>query len=243
MKPVITLTAGDNYIYLYTYGNNKAIVIDPGQADTVLNALSENNLHLTSVLLTHHHFDHTGGVKKLTEKTGCQVISSKHSQMPDSENFSLSKIATPGHTKDSLCYYIQPSNENAPVVFTGDTLFIGGCGRPMECDEKTMWDSLKKIIDLPDQTQLYPGHNYTAENYEFALTIDPDNEQLKQLLKSARQSDQQGLKNVPSTVSKEKSTNIFLRACSPQIKAALEMPNASDAETFSELRKRKNIFG
>ena len=105
-----------------------------------------------------------------------------------------------------------------------------------------MWDSLQKLAALPDQTLLYCGHDYTLENYEFALMIEPNNPEIKNRLSDIRQKQQQGKLTVPSTMSQEKATNIFLRASTPEIKAALNMPHAGDAEVFAELRRRKDRF-
>jgi hydroxyacylglutathione hydrolase len=106
-----------------------------------------------------------------------------------------------------------------------------------------LWKSLQKLTALPDDTLIYPGHNYTAENYEFALTIEPDNTDVMSKLEDAREAQRQGLPTVPSTVLQEKTTNIFLNSNKNEIKTALNMANAADAQVFTELRRRKNIFG
>jgi len=244
MEPVITISAlGDNYIYLYRYYRNNAFAVDPGEAKAVLEVLKKHGLNLTDVLITHRHFDHTAGIETLKERTGCKVIGGENEEILLVGNVKIQVIATPGHTRDSVCYYVQPSGEHSGLLFTGDTLFVGGCGRPIECDARTLWQSLQKLTALPNDTLLYPGHNYTAENYEFALTIEPNNTDVKARLDDARQAQRQGLPTVPSTILQEKTTNIFLKANRHEIKAALNMPNAADAEVFTELRRRKNIFG
>ena len=144
-------------------------------------------------------------------------------------------IATPGHTATSICYYIHPTKDNPGILFTGDTLFTGGCGRIFESNAETMWNSLKKIAALPNDTLVYPGHNYTQENYQFALTIDPQNQPIKKRLEQANFAP-------PSTIAQEKQTNIFLQANTPQIKKALEIPTASNPETFAKLRRKKDTF-
>ena len=131
-------------------------------------------------------------------------------------------IATPGHTATSVCYYIRPTKDSPGILFTGDTLFTGGCGRIFESNAETMWNSLKKIAALPNDTLVYPGHNYTQENYQFALTIDPQNQPIRNLLGKANFTP-------PSTIAQEKQTNIFLQANTPQ--------------TFAKLRRRKDTFG
>jgi hydroxyacylglutathione hydrolase len=244
MEPVITIPAlGDNYIYLYRYRPNNAFVVDPGDAGPVFKALEKYKINLTNALSTHHHSDHTAGIEDLKNKTGCKVIAFGEPEFLRLENVDIKIIATPGHTRDSVCYYVQPSEEHAGVLFTGDTLFIGGCGRPMECDVSILWDSLRKIAALPDDTLLYPGHDYTAENYEFALTIEPDNKVVEKCIQEIRDCQQSGRPTVPSSIGKEKMTNVFLRADDPQIKTAINIPNAAASEVFAELRRRKNIFG
>ena len=244
MEPVITISAlGDNYIYLCRYYRNDAFAVDPGEAKAVLEVLKKHGLNLTDVLITHRHFDHTAGIETLKERTGCKVIGGEKEKVLLVGNVNIQVIATPGHTRDSVCYYVQPSEKHRGLLLTGDTLFVGGCGRPIECDAKTLWQSLQKLTALPNDTLLYPGHNYTAENYEFALTIEPNNSDVKSRLEDARKAHRQGLPTVPSTILQEKTTNIFLRANRHEIKATVNMPNAADAEVFAELRRRKNIFG
>ncbi len=152
-------------------------------------------------------------------------------------------IATPGHTRTSVCYYMLPTNDNKnSIVWTGDTLFVGGCGRIIECDAEVMWNSLNKLASLPEQTLVYCGHDYTVENYEFALTIEPENEAVKQCLKRTKQAQKEARPTAPSTILQERLTNPFLRADAPELKNALHMPKASPVEVLSELRRRKDVF-
>jgi len=256
MEPVITLPAlGDNYIYLYQCDKNNTLVVDPGDGSTVLGVLEDQGLALTTVLATHHHFDHVSGVKELKKKTGCEIIGSDKNSISvidrvvrDRDVIEIGStkivvITTQGHTQDSVCYYVQPSKEHSGILFTGDTLFIGGCGRPIECDALIMWDSLQKLAALPDDTLVYPGHNYTEENYEFALTIEPNNTLVKRSLQTIKKWQRLGKPTVPSNIGQERATNIFLRADHPEIKSALNMSNSTGSEVFAELRRRKNIFG
>jgi hydroxyacylglutathione hydrolase len=244
MEPVITIPAlGDNYIYLYRYSQKNAFVVDPGDARDVLKALEKYRLNLTDALGTHRHFDHTAGMEYLKKKTACKLIFVEEAQIFHIGNVNIQIVATPGHTRDSVCYYVQPSEKHSGVLFTGDTLFIGGCGRPIECDASIMWNSLQKIAALPDDTPVYPGHDYTEENYEFALTIEPNNEVVKKCLQEIKKWRKQGKPIVPSNIGQERATNVFLRADDPEIKSALDMPNATSAEVFAELRRRKNVFG
>ena len=244
MEQVITIAAlGDNYIYLYCCDQNNAFVIDPASAKAALNALEKYNLNLICALATHHHFDHTGGIKELKKKTGCDVIAANKTETLHIADIDVQVIPTPGHTQDSVCYYVQPSKKHNSILFTGDTLFIGGCGRPIECDASTMWNSLQKIADLPDNTLVYPGHDYTEENYEFALTIEPNNNLVKKALQTIKDCQKLGRPTVPSNIGREKATNIFLRSDDSNIKSTLNMLDSTDADVFAELRRRKNLFG
>ena len=246
MEPVIIIPAlSDNFAYLFRYQNNKAIAIDPADPSPVLNQIKNHNLKLTAVLTTHHHADHTAGAKELKQKTNCTTITDNQNftngQTLNFDSCTIKIITTPGHTADSACFYIPQTENNNGILFTGDTLFIAGCGRPIENNPATMWHSLQKLTALPDSTFLYPGHDYTKENYQFALTIEPRNKTIQKLLEDISQN--QGKSAVPSTIALEKQTNVFLRADTPEIKTAVNMPNATDAEAFAELRRRKNIFG
>ena len=211
MNSVITIPAfGDNYIYLYRYDQNKAITIDPGDSSPVLKALEKHSLHLTTILATHHHWDHIGGISELKKKTGCKIIGGDKQRINGIDcvvedghvltfgNLTINVISTPGHTRTGICYYI-PQNQEDGILFTGDTLFIGGCGRLLECDAKTMWNSLQKLASLPENIKVYCGHDYTGENYEFALSIEPDNQISRQQLDDVRKSGQ----TVPSTILQE----------------------------------------
>jgi hydroxyacylglutathione hydrolase len=153
-------------------------------------------------------------------------------------------IATPGHTKTSVCYHAIPADSDAAgILYTGDTLFVGGCGRPIECDASVLWESLCKLAALPDETLVYCGHDYTLENYEFAVSIVPEMGVLRERLNQVQKAVEYGHATVPSTVAQEKATNIFLLADHPEVRAALDITDAAPEEVFAELRHRKNTFG
>ncbi|MBN2138945.1 MAG: hydroxyacylglutathione hydrolase [Sedimentisphaerales bacterium] len=249
MNRVTTIRAfDDNFIYLCEHVGGVVFVVDPGDSTAVFDILKARGLTLSAILLTHHHFDHVQGAGRVKSASGCEVVALRGSRVSgvdrcigDGETMELGPVrvrllATPGHTADSVCYYVGPFEGECGMLFTGDTLFTGGCGRLLECDARTMWDSLGKIAALPEDTLVYPGHDYTQENYEFALTIEPGNKAVQGLLGS-------GDFAPPSTISREKETNIFLRATCGEVKAALAMPDAPDSEVFAELRRRKDIFG
>ena len=252
MNSVITIPAlGDNLVYLYRYNQSDCLVVDPGDCSSVLRILTEQGLSLKMILVTHHHWDHTGGIAELKQKTGCKVIGGDKrrirgidqpvddGQILTAVDGGIQVIATPGHSSTSLCYYLPPLGDHASgILWTGDTLFVGGCGRLFEGDAKSMWESLQKLASLPDDTLIYCGHDYTLENYEFALSIEPENQTVKQRLNDIRQTGQ----TVPTTMLQERATNVFLRAGTPEVKAALSMPQAADFEIFAELRRRKDVF-
>jgi len=256
MDSVITIPAlGDNLMYLVRYDGNDSFVVDSGDASSVLRILKRHSLSLRAILLTHHHWDHVAGATELKQETGCEVIAGDGGRSRDVDkavengqiltmgNAKIQVLATPGHTRASVCYYMQPSNDGrGGFLWTGDTLFVGGCGRIFECDPGTMWESLLELASLPNDTLVYCGHDYTLENYEFALSIEPDNEVVKRRLDEVKQAQRRGEQTVPSNISQEKATNPFLRAGAPELKAALGMADAPAVEVFAELRRRKDVF-
>jgi hydroxyacylglutathione hydrolase len=222
----------DNFIWLYAYSDGKAFAIDPGDSQPVLQTLKKYNLSLTAVLLTHHHWDHTGGVGQLKKVTGCQVIAADtriaeadvivaDDQIMKFDAINLKAILTPGHTKKSVCYFLEGQQNSKPILWTGDTLFLGGCGRVFETDMATMFQSLNKLKSLPDDTIICPGHDYTQENYRFALTIEPGNKEIQNAAKYAA-------KHSTSTLSQQIQINVFLKA--------------ENLETFTKLRQAKDVF-
>lgn len=238
MRKIIIIPAmGDNLIYLCEYEAGKAFVVDPGDAKCVVSAIKKHGLTLSHILITHDHFDHCGGAETLTDKFGCEVVSPSGKISIGSEEVTV--IATPGHTAGSVCYYLGAVEADSPVVFTGDTLFVSGCGRIFECDARTMYDSLLKLAALDDETVIYPGHDYTDENYRFALQFDSKNKIIHDRLIEIKTDPTSAF---TSTVGLEKQTNPFLRASLPGIKAALNMAGATDIEAFAELRRRKDSF-
>ncbi|MCP4450979.1 MAG: hydroxyacylglutathione hydrolase [Planctomycetes bacterium] len=225
---------GDNWIYVLEYEPGKALAVDPGESTGVLECLKAKSLGLTTILVTHHHLDHVGGVLELKKKTGCQVVGADASRIKgldrlvhDGETIEMGPvtfdvIAAPGHTSTSVCYYSADIKPNA-VVFTGDTLFIGGCGRLFEGSAQQMYESLARLARLPDATLVCCGHDYTVENLAFAQTIEPGDDQICEQLKRARQEPMRD-----STLEQERQTNVFLRATCVQ--------------EFARRRKLKDAF-
>ncbi len=206
-----------------SYAPGRAIVVDPGEAGRVLAQLGDNQL--THILLTHHHPDHSGGVAELQSRFGARLINNT------SACFSLGAlkievIETPGHTADSCCFHVYEAERH--LLFSGDTLFVGGCGRLFECAAPTMYASLQRLKLLPAQTEVFAGHNYTAENYAFASLIEPRNGVFIERLAWAQAADEDVQPTVPSSLGEELRSNIFMLA--------------PDVRTFSQLRERKNSF-
>ena len=238
---------GDNYIYVVEYEPGVCFTVDPGDAKPVQAFIKKHNLKLTHIFVTHHHFDHIGGVGALKKMYGCEVIGPdgqriagidslvKDSDIIELGDVSIRCIATPGHTATGICYFVTRKGMDAPLLFTGDTLFVCGCGRLFECDGETMFESLNKLTTLPDESLVYPGHDYTEENLQFALTIEPENEALQKKISEIQavfaQQNPRGHGppyTVPSMLAEEKRLNPFLKAKTWQ--------------DFTELRRKKDVF-
>jgi len=231
---------GDNYIYLAEYALGMCFVVDPGDAGPVLKELNRTDLQLTHVLITHHHADHIGGVGLLKKQFGCEVVGPDAKRIAgldtvagDGDIIELGDvkircIAAPGHTATSVCYYVTDGSRQTPALFTGDTLFVCGCGRMFECGGETMFTSMQKLAALQGDTLVYPGHDYTEENVRFALTFDPDNEALRKKLALVENQNRTGQPTVPSTMAEEKRLNPFLKA--------------ADWQCFADLRQKKDVF-
>jgi hydroxyacylglutathione hydrolase len=241
----------DNYgVLIHDTETGLTASIDAPDAAAVKAALAEKGWKLTHILTTHHHNDHVEGNSALKEETGCEIIGPRAGTNPipglDREvgegdtfrfgSFEVQVIETPGHTLDHIAYVIP----EAKVAFVGDTLFAMGCGRVFEGTREMMWNSLKKLRQLPPETTVYAGHEYTLANARFALTIEPANADLK-----ARAAEVESLRaarkpTLPTTIAKELATNPFLRACEPAVKSALAMQDAEDWQVFGEIRSRKD---
>jgi hydroxyacylglutathione hydrolase len=246
------LCGQDNFIYLLCNSRGQSVVIDPGMAEQVLAVLEKQKLKLTHILLTHHHADHTGGIETLKAKYSCRVIGPdlqriarldefvQDGQILNLSGLSIRVLFTPGHTRTSVCYVLESATGQPTAVFTGDTLFIGGCGRCFEGSAQQMHQSLTKIAALPQDTLVYPGHDYTLENYQFALTVEPDNAITRKRLLELEEKG--SMSATPSTIKLEKQTNPFLRTQSLSIRKTLKMPDEPDWEVFGCLREKKNHF-
>ena len=218
-------------------------------ADWILQA---TGWRLSDILVTHHHADHTGGIAELKARHGCRVTAPRHeaARIPavdatvgagDTANLGNLRgrvIETPGHTAGHISYFFDADR----LAFVGDTLFSIGCGRVIEGTHPMMWDSLLKLRALPDDFRLYCGHEYTAANVRFALTIEPDNTALKARAEEVARLRAANKPTVPTMMGEEKKANVFLRADDPSVAATLHMKGANAADVFGELRERKNKF-
>jgi hydroxyacylglutathione hydrolase len=243
----------DNYIWLLERGG-EAIIVDPGDAAPVREVLDARGLKLVSIVVTHHHADHVGGVPELVQAYGVDVYGPMHSPFPGidhrllegdrvrlfGEEFQVLEV--PGHTLDHIAYW----SEGLGVLFCGDTLFACGCGRLFEGTAQQMSASLGKFAALPEDTRVYCAHEYTASNIRFALAVEPGNVEL------ARRRDQcQALRardepTVPSSIGLELTTNPFLRCAVPAVQsAAREKGKAAGSDAvsvFAALRSWKDHF-
>jgi hydroxyacylglutathione hydrolase len=247
----------DNYIWmLHTQG--KAWVVDPGEADPVLRALSDHQLELAGILITHHHGDHVGGVNRLTAEyphtkvfgPAKESLNFTYSGVTEGEDLEIfgtrvSVIDVPGHTAGHVAYFLNP-DQIAPILFCGDTLFSGGCGRLFEGTPSQMHESLRKLASYPSATRVCCAHEYTLANLRFAITVEPDNLDLQAYVQSCRSLRDAELPTLPSTIGTELQINPFLRCVEPTVIASAETrANArldGPAEVLGVLREWKNSF-
>ena len=246
---VTLIPSSDNYIYLVQWDGGGAVV-DPSVAGTVLQAAERQGVDVGLVLATHGHGDHVAGIPKLKRMTGAQVVGPRGARIPavDREVGAGDRIAlgpveaevmeTPGHTRADITYYLA----GAGAVFCGDTLFAGGCGRLFECRPEVMWRSLRRLRDLPDETRVFCGHEYTETNLAFAASVDPDNAVLRSRIDRVSALRQSGRPTIPSTIGEEKATNPFLRSDAAEIQRSLDLEGAAPVEVFAALRARKDLF-
>ncbi len=214
----------DNYLWLLRRGR-EAVVVDPGDAAPVEQALRADGLRLAAILLTHHHRDHTGGAAALAAQAGCPVYgpageSIAATTVPlcegdtvDALDLRFAVLDTPGHTRGHIAYHC----EDEALLFCGDTLFAAGCGKLFEGTPAQMWRSLRKLAALPDETRVYCAHEYTLSNLRFARLADPGNAAIADRQQAAGAQRARNEPTVPSTIGLERRTNPFMRADEPAI--------------------------
>ncbi len=243
----------DNYAYLiHNPATGETACTDAPEAAPILAALEARGWGLSDILLTHHHFDHTDGVAELVEATGARVTgaAADAARLPrldravsPGETFTVCGQPTlvfdvSGHTIGHIAFY-----QKAPgLLFTGDSLMAGGCGRMFEGTAPVFYAALMQLAALPPETLVCSGHEYTLSNLRFARTIEPKNPDIISREQSVAASRAKGIPTVPSTLAAELATNVFLRAGLPGVKTALNQPDADAAAVFAAIRTRKDTF-
>lgn len=243
----------DNYGYLvHDPVSGSTAAIDTPEASAIEAALAERGWHLTHILNTHHHYDHAGGNEALKAHWHCTVVGAAGDaaripgidlRVSEGDLVALGAhvaqvFEVPGHTSGHIAYYFA----DAGAVFVGDTLFALGCGRLFEGTPAQMWDSLGKLMRLPDDTRVYCAHEYTASNARFALSVEPENPALVARAETIRTLRAEGKPTVPSTIGLEKATNPFLRVESAELQRSVDRVGADAVEIFAETRRRKDHF-
>lgn len=252
MRVVAVPCLSDNYAYLVVpAGSTEAVVIDPSEAAPVARALAHEGLDLAAILATHHHHDHVGGIEELRARFGAVAVYAHASdagrvpgqtdRVEDGRRFTAAGLEAlplhvPGHTLGAVAYVIEDA------VFTGDTLFVAGCGRLFEGTAEQMHASLNgKLARLPVETAVYCGHEYTAANLRFAAAMEPGNEAVREKVARVAELRAGGAPTVPSTIGEELATNPFLRVGSAEIRA--RFPEATtDVEVLAAVRRAKDSF-
>lgn len=247
----------DNYLWLLHDGHS-ALVVDPGDALPVLDALRTLRLRLATILVTHHHRDHTGGVAALREATGATVHGPWGEPIPqpcvahrDGERLAAlglpwQVLAVPGHTAAHIAWYCDDV-DGAPLLFCGDTLFSAGCGRLFEGTPAQMLASLDRLAALPDATQVCCAHEYTLSNLRFAQAVEPGNAEVAEHTRRCEALRAAAQPTLSSRIGLERRISPFLRSREPTVRAALQAQgrlheSATDAEAFAALREWKNEF-
>ena len=237
----------DNYAYLVVQGRTAAVV-DPSQADPVLRAIDQHRLKLTEIWLTHHHWDHVGGIEPLIEECPIahvrgsrydadhQRIPRQTDELSDGDSFAFGDavveiIEIPGHTLGAIAFVTEGN------LFSGDTLFIAGCGRVFEGTMEMMSQSLAKLRSLPPDTKVWCGHEYTINNLRFAQTVEPDNPEIASALREATATRQAKRFTVPGRLDRELATNPFLRFDDPCV-----AKGRSPVDSFTAIRQAKDDF-
>ena len=243
----------DNFSYLIKDNQtNTVAIVDPSEFGPCDKRINQKFKKLDFIMNTHHHFDHVGGNTELKKKYGSKILGFEKDKkripaidilLKDCQEFKIGSLSfktifIPGHTLGHIAFYF----EKEKIIFTGDTLFSLGCGRVFEGTYKQMFESLNKIKNLPADTKIYCGHEYTKNNLGFCLKFNPNNNYLKDKEKVIKTKIKNDKPTIPSSIRDEIQTNIFLRYDDPDVKRALDLKNASDLEIFTKLRDLKDNF-
>lgn len=243
----------DNYAYLIRdKQTNKNILVDAPESETIERYLDKNAISLDFILITHHHSDHIDGINYLKQKYSPKIIGAKRDkhrlpnldiEVEEGQNLSVGSktfeiFDVDGHTIGHIAYALFEDN----ALFTGDSLMVMGCGRLFEGTPESMWKSLNKLKQLPEDIMIYSGHEYTRSNIEFALTVDPKN--MKLVARKVKELDkiEKGMPTVPSSLREEMDTNPFLRESAPSIIDNLNIANLDPISRFAKIRALKDSF-
>ena len=253
MKIEIIPCLNDNYSYLIQDEiSNTVAIVDPSEFIPCDTIISKNYKKLDFILNTHHHYDHVGGNEELKKKYNSKVLGFENDKnripqidtvLKDNQEFKIgtlnfTTIFIPGHTRGHVAFYFKKER----VVFSGDTRFSLGCGRVFEGTYKQMFQSLNKLKNLPGETKVYCGHEYTFKNLEFCLKFNPNNDFLKKKKDDIKLSLKNKKPTIPSTIADEIKANIFFRVNDPDVKKAINLENSPDIEIFTKLRDLKDNF-
>ncbi|KAK3592767.1 hypothetical protein CHS0354_003202 [Potamilus streckersoni] len=246
----------DNYMYLLIDEETRqCAAVDPVEPKKILDAVKEEHVNLTTVLTTHHHWDHAGGNVELVklfnggklevyggdDRIGALTRIVTHGETLQVGKLSIQCLFTPCHTLGHMCYFIQDEGSEQPAVFTGDTLFIGGCGRFFEGKPEQMYTALVEILGkLPANTRVFCGHEYTVANLKFAAHVEPNNIAVKQKASWAQSQRDNGLPTIPSLISEELEFNPFMRVGDPAVQSYAKSRDPIKVMGF--LREEKNSF-
>ena len=243
----------DNYSYLLEdKATNTVAIIDPSDFNTCHYQIERKYKKLDYILNTHHHFDHVGGNQELKKKYNSKILGFKKDKdripgidvaLDENENVKIGNVSfkvifIPGHTNGHIAFY----SKDEKIIFTGDTLFSLGCGKVFEGTYEQMFNSLNKFKNLPLDTKIYCGHEYTNKNLEFCLKYDPNNKYLKRKKDWINSKIKLASPSIPVSIEEELKTNIFLRCNEQSVKSALNLDNSSEQEIFAKLRDLKDNF-
>ncbi|WP_058912024.1 hydroxyacylglutathione hydrolase [Entomohabitans teleogrylli] len=241
----------DNYIWVLSDDQGKCLIVDPGEAAPVLEAINTHGWQPQAILLTHHHRDHTGGVGEILSHFPALTVYGPRETRDKGANYLVNDgdrltvlgldfavIMTPGHTLEHICYF------SHPYLFCGDTMFSGGCGRLFEGTPEQMYDSFQRLNMLPEDTLICCAHEYTLSNIKFALSILPEDRHLQQYLHKVNELRTKNHKTLPSTLATERQINIFLRTDDPDLikEISKETNLQQSVQRFAWLRAKKDLF-
>eukprot|EP00252_Welwitschia_mirabilis_P021926 TRINITY_DN5777_c0_g1_i1.p1 TRINITY_DN5777_c0_g1~~TRINITY_DN5777_c0_g1_i1.p1 ORF type:complete len:259 (+),score=68.85 TRINITY_DN5777_c0_g1_i1:187-963(+) len=254
MKIIPVPCLQDNYAYLIMEERTKkAAAVDPVEPNKVLNAAKLNGADIKFVLTTHHHWDHAGGNEEMQKLIpgievyggskdhikGCTIALEHNDEILLGETVTIKALHTPCHTKGHISYFVTSPTGDDPAVFTGDTLFIAGCGKFFEGSAEQMYQSLcKTLASLPKPTRVFCGHEYTVKNLQFAKTVEPDNGRIKEKLEWAQQQRKEKRPTIPSTIGDELASNPFMRVDLQELKNVVG--SDSPVEVLGEIRRMKD---